>query len=54
MRVSWDETGGLNKNTKRAAQFGQVGGRDHAADGIEVFVGQACSVCVDFETEEDA
>ena len=48
-----DKAATLDENAQSRTEFVEVGGRDHPADGVQVFVGEAGALDVDFETEED-
>ena len=44
----------LYEHTGGVAEFGDVGGRDHPFDGIEVFVGEPRAVDINVESKEGA
>ena len=54
VRIVGDEASGLDENAEGFAQFRYVGRRDHAADGVEVFVGKTGARLVDLETKKIA
>jgi hypothetical protein len=49
-----DETAALHKNAKCRPEFVEVGRGNHAADGVQVFVGEADAQSVHFKAKENA
>ena len=49
-----DETAALHKDAKGRPEFVEVGGGNHAADGVQVFVGEADAQSVHFKAKENA
>ena len=54
VRVIRDEARRLNEDAERFPRLRYVRGGDHAAYGVEIFVGKAGTGFVDHETEEGA
>ena len=52
MRIFGDESCRLHKNAQGLSHFGDVGGRDHAADRVEIFVCEPGARLVHGEPEE--
>ncbi len=42
------------EDAQHLAEFRYIGGGDHAADGVKVFVGEAGARFIDFEAEKSA
>ncbi len=54
MGVAGNETAALDEQTEGGSEFVEIGGRNnHAADGVQVFGGEAGAVSIRFEPEED-
>ena len=49
-----DKPRGLDKDTQHFAKFRYIGGGNHAADGVEVFVGKTGACFVHLEAKESA
>ena len=47
-----DETAALHKDAKCRPEFVEVGGGNHAANGVQVFVGKADAQSVHFKTKK--
>jgi hypothetical protein len=48
-----DETATLDENAQSRAKFVEVGGGNHSADGVQIFVGEVDAMGVDLEAKED-
>ncbi len=53
MSVAGNETAALDEQTEGGAEFVEIGGRNHAADWVQVFGGEAGAVSIHVEPEED-
>ncbi len=52
--VIGDETAALHEHAQGRTEFVEVGGGDHAADGIQIFVSEADAESVNLKAKENA
>ena len=49
-----DKAATLDENAQSRTEFVEVGGREHPADGVQVFVCEADATCINLKAKENA